>query len=501
MYEIDKRAVEEIKVPGIVLMENAGRGMADSVCQNFGISGKVAVICGRGNNGGDGAVAARHLKIRGSDVTLFIIGPVSASKGSAKINFEIASNVDIPVIEITAERGLDELEKALEKCDLVIDAVFGIGLKEDVSGLYADVISKINSMRTSGQAGVRYRVVSADIPSGMDPDTGETKGCAVQADLTVSFHLPKKGLLESAGASKAGKIAVADIGIPYIERGAGKAGPELADIDFIRQNIPLRKFDSNKGDYGKVAIIAGSSDLGGAAILCCRAALRTGSGLVHAFVPKKIQAQLNASDPEVIAHVGMTLAAVKNIGPDVIAAGPGLGAAGEQLVKGLLGASLKCPLVLDADGLNSISSRPKLLKKRKAPTVITPHPGEMARLLKTTAAEVQKDRVHISLKFAKEYNVMVVLKGAGTVVAAPDGKYFLNPTGNPGMAAAGMGDVLTGMIASLIGQGVKPFEASVCAAFLHGGAGDVIASLKGQKGMTASDIIEALPYVIKAVER
>lgn len=499
MKRLDKWAIEQIGIPEIVLMENAGLKVVEAIKESFGIPDNVCVVCGKGNNGGDAAVAARHLKNSGANVSILLLGERSAVSNSLKINLDIADRSGIPIFETS---GADVLEKLLNDADLIIDGILGTGLQSVVEGTYAQVISSINKTKCP--------VVSIDIPSGIDSDTGEIKGSCIEADITVTLHLPKIGMLKYPALLKMGKLVIADIGIPYKSpksqtpnpkqaQNANLNIPNITDINFIRNYLPVRKFDANKGDNGRVLIIAGSVGMAGAAILASRAALRAGSGLVYLSVPKAIQNTVNTATAEVITFADLTVQKIKKMRLDVIAIGPGLGSKQKLLVSGLIKADLPIPYVIDADGLNSIAGNNNILRKRKHPTVITPHPGEMARLLNMTVDRVQSDKVNIAVKTAKDLNVIVVLKGANTVIADPSGDHYINITGNPGMATAGMGDVLTGMISSLIGEGIDPFKASVCAVFIHGMAGDVVASLKGQHGMIATDIIDAIPFLMDSL--
>lgn len=273
----------------------------------------------------------------------------------------------------------------------------------------------------------------------------------------------------------------------------------FTDIKFVKDCLPQRKKDSNKGDYGKVLIIAGSDGMLGAGILCSRAALRAGAGLVYLGCEKNNADILNISTPEVIVTSDLDISSIKKQRFDVIAIGPGIGLNKKDLVKKIITSDIEAAMVLDADALNSISDDPSILRKRKFPVVVTPHPGEMSRLTKLSVAQIQSDRASCASEFSRNYGTVTVLKGMNTVTASPSGEFMINPTGNPGMAAAGMGDVLTGIIVSLLGQKINAFHAAVCGTFIHGTAGDVVSSLKGETGIMASDIIESIPFVIQSL--
>ena len=504
MKEIDSMAINQLGIPEIVLMENAGIRTFESINDNYGTPGTASVVCGKGNNGGDAAVVARHLMNSGCEVMLFLIGKAEDAKPSAKINFEICKKLGIKIKEVTGENDVGILKEGLTRSQVIIDGIFGTGLERDVEGIYLTAIESINKIRDTSKC----KVVAIDIPSGLDSDTGQIKGACVDADLTITLHLPKVGMLQYPALFKIGKLVIADIGIPYdkseILNPKSEINPKLKipnviDVGYVKSCLPQRKVDANKGDNGRVMIIAGSKGMSGAAVMAGKAALRAGAGLVYLSVSKEIQNPVNVSIPEVITWIDPSLSKILSSKLTAVGVGPGIGDDRKNMVERLIRSELKCPLIIDADALNAISNNPAVLLKRKCPVITTPHPGEMARLLKTTAAKVQEDRVNIALKAAKDWNVIVVLKGAYTVIASPSGQHFINITGNPGLATAGTGDVLTGIICSLAGQGVEPFRAAVCACFVHGMCGDVVALNKGQSGMIASDIIEAIPFVINSI--
>ena len=473
MAEAESRAIQELGIPQKKLMENAGLKVFEAVMQLWGFPKKVCLICGKGNNGGDAKIAAEHFKSAGS-----IVSEVPA---------DLANSFSL-------------LKSVLQDCDLVIDGLFGTGLKNDITGEHAKIVQLINEQKHAKNNPGRqhFRVVSVDIPSGLDADTGEIKGDCVNADLTVSFHGVKSGILTANGINSSGRIVVADIGIPY-ESGQFSSVSRicLADPSFVKRSLLVRKTYSNKSDNGRVLLIAGSVSMAGAAVLCARSAIRAGAGLVYLSVPKPLQNHINVAVPEAITFTDLSLPEIQKMELDAIAIGPGLGLEKKALLKDLLKAGLPVPLILDADALNLLASDPSILKKKQTSLVITPHPGELARLLGSTVASIQKDRIFSARKAASSFNAVVVLKGLNTVVCDPSGRCCIVSAGNPALACGGTGDALTGIITALIGQGTDPFEASVSGAFVHGMSADIVRSLKGETGVSASDIIEAVPYLIK----
>ncbi len=476
MKSLDRWAIEELGIPQAVLMENAGKKVFDAIKDYIGIPGSICAVCGKGNNGGDAKIAARYLKNSG-----------------AKVNVFEAEKDDVHT-----------LPEILNGCGVVIDGLFGIGLDREADGVYSEIITLIND----GRDREGYKVVAVDIPSGLDADSGEPRGVCVKADLTVTFHLPKAGMFKEGAESKIGRLVVADIGIPYdrsqILNPKSKINsksqiPNLIGVEYVKRALPERRFDCNKGDNGRVMIFAGSIGMSGAAMLAGMAALRSGAGLVYLSVPAKIQDRINVSVPEIITLADVAPKKVASYKLKAAGVGPGIGKGKKRLVENLIKTDLGCPLIIDADGLNCIAGSTGVLLKKKNPIILTPHPGEMARLLGSTVEAVQQDRIGTALRTAKDLNVIVVLKGAGTVTADPSGKYFVNPTGNPGLATAGTGDVLTGIICSFAASGMEALSAAACAVFVHGLCADAVAINKGFRGMIASDIIDAMPFVINSL--
>lgn len=509
MREIDRRAIQEFGIPGVVLMENAALKVFEAAKGMLGeAAGKrVLVFAGKGNNGGDGFAAARHLANWGAEVEVLLFAPKKYLSGDALINFSIIINMGIPVHDVLTSEDLEMVKSRLAGASLIIDAILGTGIKGPVSGILRDAVLLINN---SG-----IPVLSVDIPSGVNGDNGRVCGDAVRADITVTFGLPKRGHFLFPGAEHTGKLLVEDIGIPkrVIEQYEDITG-ELITRSRIAGLITKRKRDVHKGTFGRVFFLAGSAGYTGAAFLACQGALRSGSGLVTLGVPESINPVMEVKLTEVMTlplpetdEGTLSRDAVPAVLEQVRASralgvGPGLSTCKDvpEVVKTLV-READIPLVLDADALNSLADDPDILKSRKAPAVITPHPGEMARLLGTSTAEVQEDRIEVAREAAAKWGVIVVLKGANTIIGHPDGRFFINTTGNPGMATGGTGDVLTGIITSFLGQGMSPLDAALAGVYIHGLAGDRVSLEKGERGLTAGDIVETLPLVISEFEK
>jgi NAD(P)H-hydrate epimerase len=504
MKKIDECAINEYGIPGILLMENAAAAVAAQArAMMGGCAGKrVTVVAGRGNNGGDAFAAARLLHSKGADVRVYLVGEKTGLSGDALFNMEILERIGTGVTEITENIEMSSFLADMYTSDLVIDGLFGTGLSRDIEGTAAEVIARINQFGRP--------VLSIDIPSGIDGRDGSIRGVCVKADATVTFGLPKLGLVLHPGCLYTGTLITADIGIPPCVIGKQDIKTGIIDLDMVSAMIPQRKPDSNKGDYGRVLIVTGSTGMTGSGCLASMAALRTGAGLVYTGVPQSLAPVYSShmTEPIVIpledSGTGRLSASCTEhiLGlmdkMDVVAIGPGL-TAGDDIRK-IVGAVIencRVPLVMDADALNAISADPSVLKKLKAEAVLTPHPGEMARLTGTNTKQVQSDRIGTATAFAQQYGVTVVLKGNRTVVAYPDGRVLINTTGNAGMATAGTGDVLTGMIAGIAAQGVPAGDAAAAGVYLHGLAGDAAADCKGMHGMVAGDIVDILPVAIR----
>jgi len=502
MQLMDQRAIGEFAIPGLTLMENAGRACADAITDSFGPGNgrKALVVAGKGNNGGDGYVVARLLKERGWDAPVLMLAPPSAITGDAAANLALLDKASLILPPVGVPLPVEFFADAA----LIVDALLGTGVKSEVTGAFREAIEAINA---SGKP-----VVAVDIPSGVDAGNGRVLGVAVRADLTVSFALAKYGNILHPGAELCGRLLVADIGMPPAVV-ADAAGCQFVDLDRAHLLFRPRNLLAHKGNAGHALIVAGSAGKTGAAAMAANSALRTGGGLVSLAVPAALNPILEVKTTEVMTlplgspetsrlQAGMLPALLREAGTrDVVALGPGIGTdpSTVYLVHSLV-ASLLAPLVLDADALNAVAAAPQvLLKRRDRVTVLTPHPGEMARLAGTSIAGVEEDRLATARDFATRYQVHLILKGARSIVAAPDGSVAINGSGNPGMASGGMGDVLTGVVASLLGQGYVPFEACQLGAFVHGLAADLLLPSRGSQGMSATDVQEMLPEALKTV--
>lgn len=499
MVAIDQRAIKQLGIPGAVLMENAGRACVEAFCRKFAplFPGPVLVLAGKGNNGGDGYVMARLLADAGWQVETLVLGQEKAIDGDAAIMLKVLRGLGQAVRFVVDEA---ELRQAFTAggSQLVIDALFGTGLKSNVRGLFAAAIELINR---SGA-----KVFSVDIPSGVDGSSGRVCGMAVQADLTVTFDHAKIGHGSDPGAAFAGELQVVDIGIPRCGREPVASAVQLVDAAEAACLLPQRPGAGHKGRFGHLLLLAGSPGKTGAAALSGNAAVRGGCGLVTVATPAAVHDIIEVKLTEAMScpladENGLVGLAAKEqlLGllseRQALAVGPGLGqgAGLRQLFADVL-PEVKVPLVVDADGLNLLVGQLDLLKRRSGPLpVLTPHPGEMSRLCGLSVAEIEADRYRVACAFAAENNVILLLKGARTLVAAPDGRVRINSSGNDGLASGGSGDVLTGLIGSLLAQGLDPFDAAALAAWLHGRAAELVALGQGTAGMAASDLLCQLP--------
>jgi ADP-dependent NAD(P)H-hydrate dehydratase / NAD(P)H-hydrate epimerase len=496
MREADRRAIEEIGIPSAVLMENAGRQVVAAMEASFDElrASRVAVLCGRGSNGGDGFVVARTLTLRGIESAVFLLGEIGDVRGDARINLEILGRLGVTVVEVPDAQAWELHFSEISQYDLIVDAIFGTGFRGPVTGMIETVIADVNN--------TAIPVIAIDLPTGLSADVAEVEGEAIQASMTVTLAAPKIPLVLPPGESRAGDLVIADIGIPshVIDEVEGQ-WLELLTRDSMRTLIQPRTHDSHKGDYGRVLVVAGSLGKTGAAHLSACGALRSGAGLVTVSTPLSCVPIVAAMAPEYMTRPLAETAAgtidlpaledVLETPADVIAMGPGLGGnpATVQFVQGLFERS-GIPLVLDADALNAFADEPERLVGRDGVDVIvTPHPGEMARLTGLSIEEVQASRIEVARDFAMTHRVHVILKGHRTVVATPEGHAFVNLTGNPGMATGGTGDVLTGMVAAWFAQLLDAEAACKLAVYLHGLAGDLAEADEGEVSLTAGDLL------------
>lgn len=499
MRELDRLTIQKYGISSLTLMERAGEGIARAILEKLGKSAKrgVLIVCGKGNNGGDGLVVARLLKKKRVACEVALLARPAELSPDAGHNLKLFLKLKGKVTEIAADC-LSLLQQAIARKGLLVDAILGTGLKNDVRGLFAEAIALMNA---SG-----LPIVAVDIPSGLDSDRGTPLGVSIRANMTVALGYAKLGEVIYPGLDYSGHLAVADIGIDA--RALAEVAPkvEMLVTEQVAQLVPRREADSHKGTYGHLVVMAGSRGKTGAAILACRAAMRAGAGLVTLAAPSGLNNIFASSLVEVMTEP------LKDNGRDEIEAlndedwrallerksallfGPGIGVTDttRNSLRWLL-RNLAMPWVIDADGLNNLALDLERLRHAKTAPVLTPHPGEMARLLGTNNATVNQNRLAITRDFALKHRCHMVLKGARTVIASADGKVFINPTGNPGMASGGMGDVLAGLLAALLGQGLSPEDAMKLGVYLHGFVGDRVAAARGQIGLIASDIVDGLP--------
>lgn len=508
MQEVDRRTIDEIGLPGVVLMENAGRGVADEILRRYVTAGltSVLIVAGKGNNGGDGYVIARHLLNRGWVVRTLIMAGRSEIKGDAAVQLSALENcgglVDFASDGAALERCLGEYGEFT----VLVDALFGTGLTTPIAGFYLQIVEWLNRQASP--------VVAVDIPSGVDASSGRILGAAVKASLTVTFAFAKVGLVSYPGAGMVGELVVVDIGIPSLVAGQAAVGCSLVDAAQVRSLLPLRSRDGHKGSFGHLLVVAGSTGKCGAAVMSAVSGLRGGAGLVTLACPQSIQPIVATRLAEVMTvpladcRGEISLQALDELlalseGKQALAIGPGLGVGAEAscLVRRLIQDSA-LPMVVDADGLTALCGHMQILDRlHKLGIVLTPHPGEMARLTGLSAAEVQADRFEVARNFAMRHHVVLVLKGARTLTASPDGRVHVNSSGHPGLASGGMGDVLTGLIGSLLAQGLNAMDAATLGVYLHGLAADRLLESFGDAGLLATDVMYELPAARRALMR
>ncbi len=504
MQELDQRTIEGRGIPGEVLMESAGRALVQPVLELLASSSRsdaiVRIFCAAGNNGGDGFVLARHLIARAVPVETILIGEVAGLPSDAARNWARLQAMGAACRVFDAQPDGIDWRPLLAETSVAVDALFGVGLSRAITGAFANLIESLCDARRSG-----LRVLAVDLPSGVAADTGQVLGVAVRADRTLTIALPKVGLALEPGRSHAGEIQVARIGIddPDPQR---LPRTELWNVVAARRGLPNRPRVGHKGTFGRVLVIAGSKGMMGAGALCCRAALRAGAGLVTLAHPQGRAVELAGLCAEVMtAEVaatesgGFARAAEKALeelaaARDIVAIGPGLGREPEtsELVGRLL-STIDRPIVLDADGLFGLAGRLESLHDRSAPTILTPHPGEAAHLLSTNVAHINADRIAAARLLAVRAQSIVVLKGAGTVIADPDGRTIVNTTGGPALASGGTGDVLTGIVAARLAAREPAFEAAALAAWWHGASADRLDEAGLGFGILASEVADGLP--------
>ena len=479
MRGVDKAASEIGGIPSIVLMENAAMACVEELKNDFAnLSEKsVAVFCGKGNNGGDGFAIARHLYNMGIDVAVYLVCG-NEFKGDAKINFDIIKRMNINIDVIS---DIEDLKYIVRSYDIIVDAIFGTGISGTVRGISYDVISEIND-------NAKY-IMAVDVPSGINSDSGEICGVCIKADKTVTFAAYKVGMLMFPAADYVGKAAVKNISIP--------------DYKFVRSNFPKRENNSQKGDYGKVLVIAGSAGMTGAAYLSSQTAVTTGSGLVTLAVPSSLNGAMEAKTTEVMTvplsdrngciSAGAIDEILKRVDKaDTVLIGPGLGRCDDvsEVVESVLEYS-KVPVIIDADGINAVAENMKALSSCTCPVIFTPHTVEMSRLTGLDREYIEDNRLVTAKEFAEENGVTLILKGHHTIVTGQDGEQYINITGNSGLATGGSGDVLAGTVASLVSRGI--------AVYIHGLAGDIAKDKYGIESVTASKVMECIPCALRQI--
>lgn len=500
MQEIDRQTIEEHGISGLTLMENAGRCCVEEIIAEFGLKGtnRAVIMAGKGNNGGDGYVIARLLSQKGWKVKVLILAERDQISGDAAVNLD---KLPLNMINFCAHEGqLPALHmEEIVQADLIVDALFGTGLRSDITGVFLEAIELLN---TSGRP-----ILSVDIPSGIHGTTGRILGDAIRAYITVTFAFAKLGHVLYPGAEHTGRLIIADIGIPQKLMECAP-GYDFLNDESLRPLLRRRDRMAHKGHFGHCLIISGSTGKTGAAALCANSAVRAGSGLVTLAVAESLHSILEIKTTEAMtvplpdSGCGYLTSDAFSVlekllaGKDAVALGPGLALqpGTVTLVQKLI-ETISAPLVLDADALNALAEDLTVLRRKKSANIIlTPHPGEMGRLLGTSIPDVEAIRISVAQEFASNYGIHLVLKGARTIIASPDGAAAINSSGNPGMATGGMGDVLTGIIVSLLGQGYSTSDACRLGVFIHGFAADMVAEDKGEIGISAGDVQEMLPY-------
>ena len=507
MRKIDQDTIDGIGMPGIVLMETAGSEIVRAIERHYPTAQRIGILVGKGNNGGDGLVIARQLAHAGRDVFICLVSPPDSFTGEARTNLDIAYNLGLQI-----EETLTDVSTYVKnhRCELLVDAIFGTGLHSNVQEPISTIINEINKLSIP--------ILAVDLPSGLDADIGKPLGTCVKADRTLTIGLPKRGLLLQPGAELAGQLEIVDIGFPQQVIDAQNINVNWTTENAAANWLPLRASDSHKGSYGRVLVIAGAIGMTGAAALASEAALRVGAGLVTLAIPKSLNTILEVKLSEVMTlplpeteNGSLAESATQYIleyadrNQSVLAIGPGLSQHPEtvalvhQLIKENSEQGLDLQMVVDADGLNALAKAKELIPLLNEKAVITPHLGEMERLTGMPIQTLAADRISTAKQFTQKYGLTLVLKGAPTVTSNSNGEVWINPTGNPGMATAGMGDVLTGVITGLIAQKVPSANAATLGVYLHGLAGDIAADTIGIHGLIAGDVLKTIPLAISSL--
>lgn len=512
MRQIEERAISNYGIPSLLLMENAAWAVVEEIrhclseSSGGGMNGRKAVILvGKGNNGGDGLAVARHLVLQGMDVTALLFAGLKEFKGDAALNLRLFQGTTGRCFVIEGEKQRRLTRLALTQADVVVDALYGIGMRGALPSLIEEYVDEVN--RASGC------VISIDVPSGVEANTGNVYRTAIRAHTTVTFGLPKWGLFLGEGPEYSGRVVVDSISIPEPYFKDEEISTFVLTDGDVRAMLPIRQFKGHKGTHGKGILVAGSKGMSGAAVLAGRGALRSGIGLLQIITPEGIAKEVDANITEAtvwsapgedtLNEKAWSAILKQSEKAQALAVGPGL-AQNPQFITVLeeILRNIRCPVVLDADALNLVSSVPGLLGSLNSggPRILTPHPGEMARLCQCSVEDIERNRLDIAVTKAVEWESVVVLKGSVTIIASPDGRAFFNPTGNPGLGTGGTGDILTGCILAWLAQGIAPLEAACLGVYLHGKAADELAIEYGWSGFTASEVAEQLPKVRRALE-
>lgn len=497
MASIDRRAIETYGIPSIVLMENAAIGVAETILENYPEARSALIVCGTGNNGGDGFAVARHLHQREMIVTLVLAGKAEKLEGDAKTNYEVCTRLGLTVATIESEDEVGEVGNLGQSADLVVDALFGTGLDRPVEGYRADLIESLNALAVP--------IVAVDLPSGLRGSSADVDGVVIEADLTVTFARPKIPHVFAPAADLCGTVVVADISIPDAAVDDEDCRLDLITPVEVVTLVEPRRPDTHKGTYGHVALIAGSEGRAGAAIMAARSAVRGGAGLVTVVTDEHSAAIIDSVSIESMSKaVEMSASTLDWIlefvsGKDAVLVGPGLADDEEsyELIRSLV-SRIHLPTVIDASGLNAFENRIEDLRSESV-RIITPHPGELARLAASSARKINENRIDAARDAASRSGAIVVLKGHQTLVASPDGFVSVNPTGNPGMASGGMGDVLAGLLVAILARTGDPFEAARGAVYLHGLAADIVREESSDVGLRAMEVAETLPRAVSVL--
>jgi len=508
IQEMDRITIQELGIPGAVLMENAARGATRVFLEHFAppAHSRAVILCGRGNNGGDGYVMARYLQQAGIQVTVFLLSKLHKISGDALINLKVIKQMGLEILEVPDAKLWGTKRRVLRGCDFIIDGILGTGLNSPVKGFYGQVIKYVNSLDKP--------VMAIDIPSGLNADTGQIMGIAIKAELTATFGFPKLGQLIFPGVDLVGRLVRIDIGIPDSVATQVPMSSVVTDPNDFSHLLAMEDQDIHKGKRGHLLVLSGSTGKTGAATLTALGALRAGAGLVTLGVPKSLNPILESKLTEAMTEPlpetsdgSLSLEAEKKIralmeGKTALALGPGLSTNPEttSLVRRIVAGS-RLPMVIDADGLNALSQDPTSLSNCSESAILTPHPGEMARLIGIKTSAIQHDRIGTSIQFVNKYGCHLVLKGARTLIAQPDGKLYVNPTGNPALSSGGAGDVLTGLIGGFLARGWPMAEAAIAGVYLHGMAADYLAEDMGQVGVLASELLDVLPELMFSLSR